>query len=331
MIPKPDSDVPKPPHPYSVPHGDIRKAAEKTLAWAQAQDWLGDSVPGCLVTFAPDHFALLLGAGLRYDNGSESGMTTSWVLPCLESYDDEIRFRPEGVWWEKTVECIRVFRAVCDGHLVVSGTNLQGGLDALSAIRGPERLLMDLLDCPEGVKTALRQIDQALIDVRKALAEELDIATWGSVTRHGYYGTGLVDVPQCDFSAMISPEAFREFALPSLIRECAGAQGNYYHLDGKEALRHLPALAEIPGINGIQWQPGDRGIHMDWSKLYRQIDDLGLGLIRGGSREDVRGWWRNLKNRHWLYVDGVKDIRTRDEAEVFSAEWDRAEDDMRRV
>ena len=70
---------------------------------------------------------------------------------------------------------------------------------------------------------------------------------------------------------------------------------------------------------------------MDWSKLYRQIDDLGLGLIRGGSREDVRGWWWSLKNRHRLYVDGVKDIRTRDEAEVFLAEWDRAEGDMRRV
>ena len=299
----------------------MRKAAEKTLAWAAAQDWLCDAVPGCLVTFAPDHFALLLGADMRYDDGSESGTRTGWVLPCLDRYDDEIRFRPECHWWEKTVDCIRTFRAVCDGRLVVSGPNLQGGLDALAAIRGPQQLLMDLLDCPEDVKAALRQIDQALVDVRQALAAELDIATWGSTTRHGFYGTGLVDVPQCDFSAMIGPAAFREFGLPSLIRECAGLQGSIYHLDGQEALPHLPALAEVPGIHGIQWQPGARGADKDWSALFRQIDDLGLGQFRTGTRADVRDLWRTLKSRHRLYVCGVHDIHTRDEAERFLAEW----------
>lgn len=322
VLPKPGREVPPRPEPYSVPHGDIALAASQTLAWASAQDWLGDAVPGCLITFAPDHFALLLGADLRYDDGSESGTPTGWVLPFLSDYGNEIRFHPDGKWWEKTVACIRGFRAVCDGRMVVSGPNLQGGLDALAAIRDPQRLLMDLLDCPAEVHAALDQIDCAMVEVRRALAYELDLPRWGSVTRHGTYGTGLVDVPQCDFSAMISVEAFREFELPSLTKECADAQGCLYHLDGKEALHHLPALAEVPNLHAIQWQPGAGGAAQDWSALFRRIDDLGLGQMRGGTRQQVRALWQTLQQRHRLYVNSVRDVRTRADAETLLAGWE---------
>lgn len=322
VLPKPGSVVPLAPHPYAVPHGDLEQAAVQTLAWAAAQDWLGEAVPGCLITFAPDHFAMLLGAEMTYDDGSHSGTPTVWIQPFLEEYDTPIRFRPECRWWERTVHCIRSFRRVCDGHLVVAGPNLQGGLDALAAIRGPERLLMDLLDCPADVHRALAQIDRALVEVRAALAAELDLARWGSVTRHGTYGSGLVDVPQCDFSAMIGGEAFREFELPSLTRECAGAQGNLYHLDGKEAVHHLPALATIPHIHTIQWQPGAAGAGQDWSALFRRIDELGLGQMRSGPRAELRRLWGELRQRQRFYVCRVDDIRTRAEAEAFLAGWE---------
>lgn len=322
VLPKPGVRVPPRPEPYSVPHGDIARAAQQTLDWAAAQDWLGDAVPGCLITFAPDHFALLLGAGLRYDDGSKSGTPTGWVLPFLDDYGTGIRFRPEGEWWERTVTCIRAFRKACDGRMVVSGPNLQGGLDALAAIRGPQRLLMDLLDCPADVHAALSQIDAALVQVRASLASELDVATWGSVTRHGFYGTGLVDVPQCDFSAMVGVETFREFAMPSLVKECAGAQGSIYHLDGKEAIRHLPALAEVPNLQAIQWQPGAGGAGRDWSALYGWIDALGLGQLRSGTRDVIRDLWSRLRNRARLYVSGVSDVRTRKEAEAYLERWD---------
>jgi hypothetical protein len=317
VLPGPGRKPPPCPHPYSVPHGDIARAAAQTLDWAAAQEWLGEAVPGCLIAFAPDHFALLLGADLRYDDGSASGTSTGWVLPCLKDYDSEIRFRPEGKWWEKTAECIRVFRRVCDGRMIVAGPNLQGGLDALAALRGPQTLLSDLLDCPADVHRALARIDAAMAAVRQALAEALDIARWGSLTRHGTYGSGLVDVPQCDFSAMIGEAAFREFELPSLRNECAGAQGCIYHLDGKEAIRHLPALAEVPGLHAIQWQPGAAGAGRDWSALFARIDALGLGQMRGGTRDQIMRLWHGLRMRHRLYVSHVADIGSAAEAEAF--------------
>lgn len=317
VLPRPGREIPPCPHPYSVPHGDIARAAAQTLDWAAAQEWLGEAVPGCLITFAPDHFALLLGADMRYDDGSASGTPTGWVLPCLRDYDSEIRFRPEGKWWEKTAECIRVFRRFCDGRMIVAGPNLQGGLDALAALRGPQRLLTDLLDCPADVRRALAQIDTAMAATRQALAEALDVARWGSLTRHGTCGSGLVDVPQCDFSAMIGEETFREFGLPSLRKECAGVQGCIYHLDGKEAIRHLPALAEVPDLHAIQWQPGAAGTGRDWSALFARIDELGLGQMRGGTRDQMLRLWHSLKTRHRLYVSHVQDIRTAAEAEAF--------------
>ena len=314
--------VPQPPkvEAYSVPYGDIEKAALATLEWARAKEWLADSVPGCQITFAADHFAMLLGAEMTYDDGSVSGTPTGWVHPFMDDYDREIKFRPDWKWWEKTVECIRGFRKICDGRLVVSGPNLEGGLDALAAIRGPENLLMDLLDRPGDVKRALEQIDAALKDARAALTAELDTPRWGSVTRHGTYSTGLTDVPQCDFSAMISAGAFREFELPALIKETDATDGgNIYHLDGKEALHHLPALAEVPKIKSIQWQPGASGCNADWSALFAQIDSLGLGQMRGGSPAEIRELWRTLRVPRRLYVPWVGGVKTRAEADAYLA------------
>ena len=305
------------PEAYRVPHGDIEKAAADTLAWAASREWLADSVPGVQITFAPDHFAMLLGAEMTYDDGSVSGTPTGWIHPCMPDYDWEIRFRPECFWWEKTVEVIRKFRKICDGHLIVSGPNMQGGLDALAALRDPQALLTDLLDCPDAVKEALARIDRALVAARAALSAELDLPRWGSVTRHGTYSTGLCDVPQCDFSAMISAETFREFQLPALIKETDAADGNIYHLDGKEALHHLPALAEAPKLHTIQWQPGSAGWSHDWSALYARIDSLGLGQMWGGTPEQILAHRKTLAAPHRLYVPWVGGIESRADAEKY--------------
>jgi hypothetical protein len=166
------------------------------------------------MSFAPDHFSLLLGAEMVYSGSTDSGdAETGWIVPFLKDYDQEIHFRPDCTWWEKTVECIRAFRKRCDGKMIIYGTHFQGGLDDPAAIK------------------------------------------------------------------------------------------------------HLPAIAEIEKIKMIQWVPGPgEAATKDWTSLFEQIDDLGLGNLHGGNRDTVKQLWQKYRSRRYLYIHNVYGITCRQEA-----------------
>lgn len=291
--------------PYYFAVRPIDECIEKVEAYVSTTLWAGDAIPSYPVTFVPDDFALLLGAECEF-SGEGEGLT-GWVEPFLDDYDREIRFRPESKWFQHMADCARALKTRFDGRILIRWTQLQGGLDALSAIRGPEQLLMDLVTCPQEVFGALRQIDRALDDARDALAELFEVGRLGSQTRHGLYHPGRVDVPQCDFSCMISPEMFEQFELPSLRSECASLDGAEYHLDGPDAIRHLEAICTVEPIRLIQWQPGaGNAAARDWTDLYRRIDALGRGTLRSLTREQIRDYWpETIANYHVLTVTDV--------------------------
>jgi hypothetical protein len=255
-----------------------------------------------MITFAPDHFAALLGAEIKTSKESR----TNWVEPCLTSLEDvEITLRREGHWWKRTLECIEKFRARCDGKLIVSGTHFQGGLDCLAAMYGTQNLLTDLAIAPERVHAALAQVDHAVEEARAELAEALDVSTWGSVNRFGMYSSGIIDVPQCDVSCMIGEEMFDEFELPSLTKEIATTDAGIYHLDGPDALQHTESLCAIDELDMIQWMPGEGYYDDDWSDLNAKIDSLGKGQIFQGyyklSTSDITRIWETYTSRKLFF------------------------------
>ena len=293
---------------YQCAFGDIEPVIEQAIQWAATHEFLDGAIPGYQVTFAPDHFAALLGADLRHAEGSSA---TNWIQPFVEDWDDvQIRFQPEGKWWRRTAEVIERFRRRCDGRLIVYGTHLQGGLDCLVALRGAQGLLADLLDVPEKVFGALRQVDSALDDVRAAMAEALDVATFGSLNRFGMYSRGVIDVPQCDASCMVSEQMFERFALRSLAHEVEGLDASIYHLDGTGAIRHLEAICSLEKLDMIQWVPGAGQDDKDWSDLRRRIDELGKGQIYQHGRltaPEVKAVWQSFSSRK-LYFRVSADV-----------------------
>jgi len=151
-------------------------------------------------------------------------------------------------------------------------------LDSLAAIRGNERLLVDLVDCPDKVKRALDQVCSAHTEMLEAYAQLLDFDTYGSINVEGLYTPGRQSRPQCDMSCMISQKMFREFVVPCLEREAEDVDAMHYHLDGPGAIQHLEALCEIEGLDTISWVPGSgEGQAQDWAMLHKKIDDLGKG------------------------------------------------------
>jgi len=282
--------------------GNFEPVIDQLLAWAGTHEFFGEAIPFHQMEVGPNHFNTLLGADMIYNPDSDD---TGWVLPYVDDWDHaDIRFRPDGKWWRLTRDFIRAVRRRCDGKLLLAAPTLVANLDALSAMRGPERLAMDMVECPEKVHAALRAVTAAFRDVLQALAQELDYAAWGSINRHGMYKRGAINVPQCDFSCMISPAMFREFAVPYLRQEAQAYGAAEYHLDGPDAVKHLEAVCEIKEIEVIQWVPG-AGMPetMDWSGLYRRIDELGKGQIMwtGGDVNYMQNAWRQYRSRKLFF------------------------------
>lgn len=300
--PKPGVTPVRRPRPYDCAFGDLDPIIDGVLEWAATHEFMGDAIPSFMITFAPDHFAALLGANIVRNEGGK----TNWVEPCLDSLDDaEIAFQRDGHWWRRTVECIERFRARCDGKLIITGTHLQGSLDCLVALYGTQPLLLDLAMAPEKVHRALRQVDTALHDVRRALADVLDVDHWGSLNRFGMFSDGIIDVPQCDLSCMISPEMFEEFELPYLTREIESTAASLYHLDGPDALQHTESLCAIEALDMIQWMPGEGYYEQDWSELNAKIDTLGKGQIFQEyyrlNKADILRIWETYRSRKLFF------------------------------
>ena len=95
------------------------------------------------------------------------------------------------------------------------------------------------------------------------------------------WGQGKTAKLQCDFSAMMSPDNFREFIQDSLRRQGRELDNVLYHLDGPDAIRHLDALMEIEEIDALQWTSGDYGPDgtlEDWYVIYDKARKAGKSL-----------------------------------------------------
>lgn len=302
VVPKPGVTPVEQPGYISGFSGDFEPVIDQALAWAQTHEFLGEAIPFYYLEFGADHFSALLGADMRVHEGSGA---TSWLVPFVDDWDEvRIEFQPDCYWWRRTVDFIRALRARCDGKLLITAPTLVAGLDCLAAIRGQEQLAMDLVIQPDAIQRALADVRKAYEEIVSALEKELDYATWGSINRHGFYSSGRTNVPQCDFSCMISTEMFAEFELPCLAHETEQLDHSCYHLDGPDAVRHIEAICSLPRMQAIQWQPGaGRGAQRDWMYLYRKIDSLGKGQMLGGDAAWVEYMARELHSRQ-LYFRG---------------------------
>lgn len=289
------------PGSYDSAFGDLDEELDKLLAWYESHEFLGDSIPYYMITFTPDHFAALLGAPVKGDAGY-----SNWVKPCLDTLDGvEIRFDPDGHWWQRTAQATEKFRDACDGKIIITATHLQGALDCLVAMYGAENLLMDMAMAPELVHEALKQVDTAICEVRQAFARLMDVPTFGSMNRFGMYSRGVIDVPQCDVSCMISQAMFDEFQLPYLAREIATTDASIYHLDGVDAVKHLQSICTIDRLDMIQWMPGAGHYDDDHRELNAKIDSLGKGQIfqpyYNLTDERIIEIWETFKSRKLFF------------------------------
>ncbi|MCD4831346.1 MAG: hypothetical protein K8R02_05985 [Anaerohalosphaeraceae bacterium] len=303
IVPKENCIATPWPKCYKYGRGNVEELLDEVEAYVSSHHFLAEAIPAYVIAFAPDHFSALLGADIHLHLDSDQ---TAWVEPIITNWDkDEIKFQTDGFWWQRTVEFMRAFRKRFDGRVLLCPSNIQGGLDCLSAIRGVNELLMDIMDCPDKIKIALESVDVAVKQVQAAYVDELDIPKYGCVNRHLFYSREMIGVPQCDFASMISPKTFRQLQMPALEAELTNLAQCDYHLDGPDTIVHLEAISELDKVSVIQWQPGaGEAAEQDWWPLYQKIDSLGMGhiVVKNDNGALGKRIWNELSSKK-VFVD----------------------------
>ncbi|HNS48876.1 MAG TPA: hypothetical protein PKM61_05045 [bacterium] len=208
------------------------------------------------------------------------GPSTVWVEPVIRNWSDfSVRFDPENPWWQHTLRYLEKAVELSRGRFLVCLPDFGDALTTLALLRGTENLLLDLMDNRSAV---IRARDQFL-----QLWPEFHRACWDIYRRHLpgdnswlLWAPGRTYACQSDFSAMISPELFRELVVPEI--EFLGGYLDYivWHLDGPEMIKHLDILLDLPQIKAIQWVHGSGHPSVShWLPLLKRIQAKGKSLV----------------------------------------------------
>jgi hypothetical protein len=247
--------------------------------------YAGDALPVFCPWLGPDQFAGWLGAELLL----KPRQFTSWSKPFVDDWSEHPRLRidPANRWWKLYLQILRESVRAGRDQWVTGYPDLHTGLDALSAIRGPERLAVDLVESPAAIQRAMRQMTDLWLFVVDTLSDILLPAGQGTSNwTMGWSARRFLCLGQNDFSCMISPQMFNEFCWHDNRECCQHVDHALYHLDGPGAVRHLPTILRLEKLNCIQWiQGAGQPLPSQWLDLLRQIQAGGksVQLYYGGT------------------------------------------------
>jgi len=277
--------------PNAKPGKDIPEPAEEQLIWTDvdyvitsAENQLartyyaGDSLPIHNPWLGPDQFAGWLGAELIIKPKD----FTSWSRPFVDDWDTftEFKIDPENCWWKLYLEILRASAEAGKGKWVTAYPDLHTGIDGLAAIRGPEKLMIDMTTNPEPIHQAMKQMTELWKYVVDVVSEI--ILRYGQGTSNwsmGWSSKRFLCIGQNDFSCLLGPEMFEEFCRQDTLQTCNYVDHTLYHLDGPDAVRHLPKLLDIESLDAIQWiQGAGSPLPSEWLDMLQQIQKSGKSV-----------------------------------------------------
>lgn len=259
----------------------VMAATGRALA---ATHYAGDALPVYCPWLGPDQFAAWLGADLEL----RPRQNTSWCKPFVRDWAEhpQLRIEPDNHWWRLYLQLLCESVRAGEGKWVTGYPDLHTGIDALSAIRGPEDLATDLVNEPDAIHRAMRQMTDLWKFVVDTASEIILPAGQGTSNwTMGWSNDRFLCIGQNDFSCMISPEMFETFCGQDNRECCAHVEHTLYHLDGPGAARHMPLLLRLERLNCIQWiQGAGNPLPSQWVDLLRRVQNGGksIQLYYGG-------------------------------------------------
>jgi len=272
----------------------VMTATESKLA---ATHYTGDALPVFCPWLGPDQFAGWLGAELVL----QPREFTSWSKPYVQDWTEhsELRIDPANRWWQLYLQLVRESVRLGKDKWVTGYPDLHSGIDALSALRGPENLATDLVNRPEAIHRAMAQLTELWKFVVDRVSDIILPASQGTSNwTMGWSRNRFLCIGQNDFSCMISPTMFETFCWKDNLACCNHADCSIYHLDGPGAVRHVPMLLRLERLNCIQWiQGAGSPLPSQWLDLLRRIQAAGktVQLYYGKNHGDDANLKRELE------------------------------------
>jgi 5-methyltetrahydrofolate--homocysteine methyltransferase len=274
---------------------------DRILAHAESMWYGGDAVPSYTPSFGPDMMAAWLGANLEFD---PNNFGTNWVHACIDEWDQSlpIRLDPNNKWWRRMLDFCTALGKALDGKMVVAHLDLHSNMDTLSAMRTPARLCMDMMDIPETIDRAMRDVRGLYVPIYEALYEAAQMRNFGTCGWVPAYHPVRTNTIQCDFAALIGPDHFKRWVLPALEEEADCLGHCVYHLDGPECLVHLDDLCSIKHLDCIQWTTGARNKEfINWMDLLKSIQAKGKSLWIPCNVDNIKVFHKELKHNMLFY------------------------------
>jgi len=265
---------------------DAEFQAQSFLDSIRGMRFNAETFPVYMPNLGPNFFAAIHGAELVF------GENTSWCEPMVNSIDDlkKIRFSKENTYYQQMRQLTEAALQICEDQFLVGYTDLHPGMDCAAAWRDSEKLCFDLLLDPDMVHELLRLSTEHLLDVYDEYYELLTAhnqpsVTWMNIPVPG----GRMHIPSNDFSFMISPEQFDEFALPILKEEVKTMTHNVFHVDGKGVAKHIDSILSVPQIHAIQWVQGmaDDYPIMQHLEFIKYVQSKGASIIVDLHKSDL--------------------------------------------
>jgi hypothetical protein len=305
----PLAEEPPPPRDPEMRHADPDYVTASSHYWLANCELPLDTLPLGRVELGPGSLALHLGSTPGFSDD------TVWFHPVerQEVLEAPLRLDRANRWWLRQLELIDAAVSRSGGRYPVGCPDLIENLDVLASLRGSQDLMVDLLERPGWAKQRIAEINTAYVEAYEAIHARI-AAPDGSSAFWAFqlWGPGRTAKVQCDAAAMISPAMFDAFVLPALSEQCAWLDFAMFHLDGTQAIPHLPSLLRIPGLDAIEYTPQaglEGGGHERWWPLYRSILAGGKSVQVVGARPaEVAPLLNAIGTRGvCVHVEGVTD------------------------
>jgi len=232
--------------------------------------WFGEAIPYHYPEFGAAALAIMLGAGKKYIK-TES----IWAVEKFEEIDElfDITLDGDRGFYDLVWETMERSLDVSNGHHILGVYCLGSPLDTLAGLMGTGNALESLVSSPEKAKLILDKIFSfQSSEFEKYISFLRTHGYEYSTNWFGLWCNGRTAAIQEDCSCMLSSDAYKEFCLPYVKATVDYMDHSFYHLDGPEAVRHLPVIQQISDLKVIQWSPGINNEELSrWLDLIKSI------------------------------------------------------------
>ena len=244
--------------------GKVFDLLDRPAEWLEARrlqvestHYVGEAIPSIRADIGPVTIAAFAGAPLHLAENEQ----TSWQEPIIADWDDSLnlsRLDTGNGWFKRVMELLALVASDGASRYVACLPDLTGAIDALSNLRGPQRLCLDLFENRDRViRHSLELVDaweQAFARMHELVLEK----GTGIVHSLGCWSMVPHTLPSCDFNALIGTRDFEEVCLPSLREQALRAGRCILHVDGPQAVRHAEVISSGGRNHGGAVHPWER-------------------------------------------------------------------------